>query len=144
VCLRAVCALVVGCAELADLVADSIFNHVAGPCTDAISFTALSDYLIKRGDVPLDKVQSIFNALDTNGTLCPLLPSSSLPPCVSAAAAHLVCGHLGCMLLRRHLCYRTNDCAMVRCRQARAGDGSVDRNEWRVGFTKGLIPDSTN
>lgn len=45
----------------------------------------LADYLVNRGDVALDKVQTIFNDLDTNG------------------------------------------------------DGTVDRKEWRVGFTKGIV-----
>ena len=73
------------------LVADSVFNKVAkGSTTKTVSIEALSDYLVVRGNVPLDKVQTIFNQLDTNG------------------------------------------------------DGSVDRDEWRIGFTNGIIPGSSS
>ena len=54
--------------------------------TGTISLSALSDWLIERGDTPLDKVQELFNSLDTDG------------------------------------------------------NGSIDRQEWRVGFTAGLLP----
>ena len=70
------------------LVADSIFDKVAGSKNKAISLKALSDYLITRPDVSVKEIQAIFNQLDTNG------------------------------------------------------DGSVDRDEWRVGFTNGIIPGS--
>ena len=51
---------------------------------ESVSLVKLSEYLVGRGDVPLEKIQSVFNELDMNG------------------------------------------------------DGSVDRAEWRVGFSKGL------
>lgn len=68
------------------VVADSVFSKVAGAGAGSVSLTRLSDYLIGRGDMPLDKVQALFNQLDTNG------------------------------------------------------DGTVDRQEWRAGFTAGLVP----
>jgi hypothetical protein len=68
------------------VVADSVFSIVAGKGADAISLSALSEWLIERGETPLDKVQELFNALDTDG------------------------------------------------------NGSVDRQEWRVGFTAGILP----
>ena len=68
------------------VVADSVFSIVAGPRADSISIAALSNWLIQRGDTPLDKIQALFNAMDTDG------------------------------------------------------DGSIGRQEWRVGFTAGLVP----
>ena len=67
------------------MVADSVFSIVAGPRADSISIDALSMWLIQRGDTPLDKIQALFNAMDTDG------------------------------------------------------NGSIDRQEWRVGFTAGLV-----
>ena len=67
------------------LVADSVFSIVAGPSADSISVAALSKWLVQRGDFPIDKIQALFNALDTDG------------------------------------------------------NGSIDRQEWRVGFTAGLV-----
>jgi hypothetical protein len=67
------------------VVADSVFSIVAGPRADSISIAALSKWLIQRGDTPLDKIQALFNAMDTDG------------------------------------------------------NGSIDRQEWRVGFTAGLV-----
>ena len=68
------------------VVADSVFSIVAGKGADTISLSALSDWLIERGDTPLDKVQELFNSLDTDS------------------------------------------------------NGSIDRQEWRAGFTAGLLP----
>jgi len=67
------------------LVADSVFTKVAGPKAEKISLAMLSNYLLDRGDVPLDKMQALFNQLDANG------------------------------------------------------DGTVDRHEWCVGFSAGLL-----
>ena len=67
------------------VVADSVFSIVAGPRADSISIAALSKWLIQRGDIPLDKIQALFSAMDTDG------------------------------------------------------NGSIDRQEWRVGFTAGLV-----
>lgn len=46
------------------MVADSVFTQVAGPRNATISLAALSNYLVGRGDMPLDKVQSLFNQLE--------------------------------------------------------------------------------
>ena len=67
------------------LVADSVFEEAGGTRSRAIPLAKLSKYLTKRGDMPLQKVQEMLNALDTNG------------------------------------------------------DGSIDLDEWRKGFTSGLL-----
>ena len=48
------------------VVADSVFSIVAGPRADSISIAALSNWLIQRGDTPLDKIQALFNTMGTN------------------------------------------------------------------------------
>ena len=67
------------------LVGDSVFEEAGGTRSRAIPLAKLSKYLTKRGDMPLQKVQEMLNALDTNG------------------------------------------------------DGSIDLDEWRKGFTSGLL-----
>ena len=49
------------------LVADAIFSQLVGPDATTISPSVLAEYLINRGDVRLETVQSILAALDTNG-----------------------------------------------------------------------------
>ena len=50
------------------VVANSIFNQVAGK-KETVSLAQLSDFLIGRGDVPLDKIQTIFNTLECEEAL---------------------------------------------------------------------------
>merc|ERR1719231_1999028 len=51
-----------------EVVADSIFSQVAGRFSATISRTELTDYLVKRGDIPLPKIPEIFAAVDTDGS----------------------------------------------------------------------------
>ena len=67
------------------VLADAVFDKVAGAKASSIDLKALSKYLVDRGDVPLDDLAGIFKAIDTNN------------------------------------------------------DGHVDREEWRIGFTAGLL-----
>ena len=79
------------------IVADAVFDKVAGPGVKTIDLKSLAKYLIDRGDMPLERVQSLFDTLECAlhpGTPqhirhCPPLPATArCGPPLHATARH--------------------------------------------------------